>query len=66
MSTDKDLALIVRDFFYFLDVGETLNTLELARVIVFEFEQLGDRSRTVAGVSAIIRVEAAASGVSYR
>jgi hypothetical protein len=66
MSTDKDLAPIVRDFFCFLDVGETLNTLELARVIVSEFEQLGDRSRTVAGVSAIIRVEAAASGVSYR
>jgi hypothetical protein len=66
MSTDKDLALIIRDFFYFLDPGETLSTLELARVIVSEFEQLGDHSRTIAGVSAIIQEEAAASGVSYR
>jgi hypothetical protein len=66
MARDDELALIIRDFFCFLDAGETVDTLKLANVIVDEFEQLGDRSRTVDAVNALVRVEAAASGVSSR
>jgi hypothetical protein len=65
MPTDNELVLTIREILRMIPPGEAADTLDMANAIVAEFEAMGDR-RAVEDVRSLIRLEAAAVGVSIK
>jgi hypothetical protein len=63
MPTDNELVLTIREVLRRLPPGSAANTLDIASVLVTEFEKRGDRGRSIEDVRSLIRLEAAAIGV---
>ena len=65
MPTDNELVVTIREILRLIPTGEVADTLDIANAIVAEFEERGDR-RAVEDVRSLIRLEAAAIGVTIR
>ena len=65
MPTDNELVVTIREILRLIPPGEVADTLDIANAIVAEVEERGDR-RAVEDVRSLIRLEAAAIGVTSR
>jgi hypothetical protein len=63
MPTDNELVLTIREVLRQIRPGRIADTLEIADALVSECAKLGDH-RSVEDIRALIRLEAAALGVS--
>jgi hypothetical protein len=66
MPTDNELVLTIREILRMVPPDEAADTLDIANAIVAEFEKRGDRTRAVEDIRSLIRLEAAAIGVSIK
>jgi hypothetical protein len=65
MPTENELVLTIREILGQVPPGAVVDTLDIATALVAECEKYGDR-RDVADVRTLIRLEAAAIGVSVK
>ena len=65
IPTDNELILTIREILRHMPPGGVADTLDIADALVAEFERWGD-TRAIEDVRSLIRLEAAAMGVSVK